>query len=312
VKRISFGGDDAKRLVYFFLSNFLYALALNLFLVKNQIAAGGFSGIATVIHSVIPIPIGTMVMIMNIPFFLFSFPIKGKEFTIKTFFGAFLYSALVDMTAFLPTLTYNKLLASFFGGFLYGIGVIFAVMANSSAGGTDLVNRLLVAKIKSASVGKMMLLVDGLVALLAIIVYKNVEAGLYAIFTIYVCSMITDKGLAGLDYASMCFIVTHRPPDEVAVPIMERLARGVTNIPAVGMFMGEERNILMVAVKPRETYRVKEIVSEVDDRAFMIVAHANEVLGNGFKDLVAGRHSVLPLSVETTFHSNLKSRPEVK
>jgi uncharacterized membrane-anchored protein YitT (DUF2179 family) len=135
----------------------------------------------------------------------------------------------------------------------------------------------------------MLLIVDGFVVILAMVVYGDIEAGLYAILTLCVCAVIADKGLAGLDRANVCLIVTGKEPGLLACPIMDKMKRGVTNITGAGMFAGHGRNVLIVAVKPRETYKIKEIVAFLDNSAFMMVIHANEVLGNGFKVIMPGR-----------------------
>jgi len=277
------GSGEPRKLIYLVLSCLLYTLSLRLFLIDNQIAAGGFSGLGIVINKFIPIPLGTLILIMNIPSFIASFFIKGLKFTIKTFIAAFIFSFILDFFSFVPTVTDNRLLASLFGGFLYGIGLMFSVLSESTAGGTDLITRLLVAKIKSSSVGKMMMFVDGTVVVLAMIVFGNIEVGLYAIMTLYVCSFFADKFLSGLDNANLCFIITRKPSDEVADPLLNKLQRGVTRINVMGMYGDSEYNMLMTAVKPKETFKVKEYVHQIDQGAFVIVTSASEVLGDGFK-----------------------------
>jgi uncharacterized membrane-anchored protein YitT (DUF2179 family) len=252
---------EAGKLLCLCAGTLLYALSLNLFLVKNEIAAGGFAGIATVLNSVVEVPIGVMVIIMNVPFLVLSVKVKGIPFTVKTLLAVFIYSFFVDSLSFLPTLTSNKLLAAIFGGFMYGAGVVFAVVSDSSAGGTDLLNRLLVAKFKSSSIGSMLLLVDGLVVVLAMLVYGEIEAGLYAILTLYICAAVADSGLARLDRANICFIVSGKEPRMLASLIMDRMKREAADISDAGMFADEGRNVLIVAVKPKETHKIKEIVS---------------------------------------------------
>ncbi len=174
----------------------LYTLALNLFLIGNKIAAGGFSGIATILHEVLPFPVGTMVLVMNIPVFAVSVPVKGWAFTLRTLAACFAYAMLIDGTSFLPTLTTNPWLAAVAGGVIYGVGLVCLVQSNTSVGGTDLVTRLLVTRWNNNGVGRMSLLVDGSVVVLAMVVYRNVLSGVYALATIAVCSLIADGLLA--------------------------------------------------------------------------------------------------------------------
>lgn len=276
-------GEEVKKLIYLLLCNVIYALTLRMFLIENQIAAGGFSGLGIVVNHFVPIPIGVLILMMNVPSFIASYFIKGFKFTFKTIIAASLFSFILDSLSFVPTVTHNKILASLFGGFTYGIGLMFSVLSESTAGGTDLITRLLVAKVKSSSVGKMMMFVDGSIVVLAMLAFKNVEVGLYAILTLYTCSYFADKFLSGFDNASLCFIITRKPPAEVAEPVLKKMQRGVTKINAVGMYGGSEVNVLLTAVKPKEAYKVKDFIYQIDPDAFIIVASASEVLGEGFK-----------------------------
>ena len=264
----------------------LYALSLNLFLADNNIAAGGLAGIATVLRSFIPLPISVLILIMNVPLLLLGLFVKGWQFTRNTIVGAVLYSALVELTSGLPAMTDNPLVATVFGGAMYGAGMALLVLGNGSTGGTDLINRILVSYFPSISVGKMGMLVDGAVVIFAMVVFRDIEVGLYAILTIYVCSIFADKALLGFDRGNLCIVITSRPPHEVADPLMATFHRAVTQMDGTGMYAGTGRNILMVAVKPSETPRLKALLSETDSAAFVVVVPANEVLGGNFKSLV--------------------------
>ena len=136
----------------------LYALSLNLFLAGNDIAAGGLAGVATVL---IPLRISVLILLMNLPLLAVSLAVRGWRFTRNTLVGSLLYSLLVEATSFLPTMTSDPLVATVFGGAMYGGGMALLVLGNGSTGGTDLVNRLLVSRFPGVSVGKMSLLVTG-------------------------------------------------------------------------------------------------------------------------------------------------------
>ena len=147
------------------------------FLAGNNIAAGGFSGIAIVLSSVLPVSIGTFIFLLNIPFLLLSLFIKGKRYTLLTLCGSTIYATILNAISFLPTVTENRLVAAVFGGLIYGVGAVFFLKSNASNGGTDLVARLLQTKFRSMSVGKMFLAVDGSVVIFAMIMFRDIEAG---------------------------------------------------------------------------------------------------------------------------------------
>ena len=163
------------------------------------------------------------------------------------------------------------------------LGAVLFLKSGASNGGTDLMARLLLVRFRSMSVGKMFLVVDGSVVIFAMIMFRDIEAGLYAIITIYVCGMVNDRILNGFDKANMCYVISDKDPVALSDAIQERLHRGVTLQRGVGMYQGYEHNILMTVVRPRETYRLKEIVKSLDPKAFVIMAEVNEVLGRGFK-----------------------------
>ena len=262
-----------------------YSLALNLFLIDNNIAAGGFAGLAMVLTSVLPLKVGTFMFLMNVPLLVASARMKGIKFTARTLVCTTVYSSVLNATDFLPTLTTDPLVASMFGGVLYGIGLACFVRGNISSGGTDLLNRLLVSKFPQISVGKMSMMIDGTVVVLAMLAFGDVQVGLYAIITLYICSTFADKMMGGFDRADLCFVITDQDPTRMANDLMRVLNRAVTKIDATGMYKGTGRSILMVVVRPRETFRMKREISLLDPNAFVVVAYANEAVGGGFKPL---------------------------
>lgn len=275
--------SEASKMIYFILGSLCYSLGIQLFLAGNSIAAGGFSGVAIVLSRFIPLTIGSFIFLMNLPFLAIAYVVKGKRYTLRTLLGSAIYSALLEAISFLPTVTHNKLVAAVFGGLLYGVGAVMILKSEASGGGTDLVARLLKTKFPQLSLGKLFIMVDGSVVLFAMVMFKDIEAGLYALITIYVCSIVNDRILQGFDRASMCYIITDNDPAILYHAISEELGRSVTLQHGVGMYAGSERNILMTVLRPRETWILKSIVAEYDPGAFVVMANATEVVGRGFK-----------------------------
>lgn len=263
--------------------NLLYALALALFLTGNNIAAGGLAGIAVVLCGFLPLGVGMLTLAMNIPILASAVVIKGWRYTAGTIAAAFLYSFTVEiLDRIMPTLTREPLVAAVFGGVLYGIGMTLLTVGNVSVGGTDLLCRLLNEKIPSLSVARLSLFIDGGIVVLAMLVFGNVEVGLYAIVTIFVCSTVADRVLLGIGRGSICLVVSGKEAEEIAAPLMEKLGRAVTRWSGNGMYTGENRNVLMVAVRPREVFQVKTLLKELDPSAFVVVVPANELIGGRF------------------------------
>ncbi len=278
-----FKNEKILRVFYIIAGNLIYALGLNLFFVGNNIAAGKFGGIATIINYLVPIPIGTIIFLMNIPVFIFSIKIKGWKYNAVNLIGCLIYAVFVNVTSWLPTLTTNKLLAAIFGGILYGLGIVFMMRSDCVAGGTDLIARLLLDRYKSSSIGKLMLTIDGLVVAASMIAFKEFEAGLYAILALTVCSFVADYILDNLKCTTACVIITEKDMNVITKTLYSNHISGATNLKGTGMFHDKEKNIIIAVVKPREACKVRELVNAADSQAFVFETRVNEVLGGSFR-----------------------------
>lgn len=271
-----------KSMLYMTLGNLIYALVLVLFLDGNNIAVGGFTGIAIIVNHIHPVPIGMFVFVLTIPLFIWAYFARGLRFVFATFICTLMYSLFADLLSFLPTITDNVMIAAVCSGILYGIAAVFFLRANVSSGGTDLLSKLLLMIKRDISLGTMYIVLDGLIVLASIFVFRDFEVGIYAVITLGLTSYVTDYLINGLNRANLFYIITDKDPKELSTIIMQKMHRGVTCIRGTGMFADSERNILLVAVKPRETYRLKDIVKEYASDSFMILLPASQVLGEGF------------------------------
>lgn len=282
--------ETVRNWIYVFLGATMYSLAINLFLSANNIASGGVSGIAVILSKIFPIKISVFVLVMNIPLLAVSIIAKGWTFTRNTIFGTLIFSFTTEITSYLPALTYQPLVAAIFGGVINGFGLAFLVMGNGSTGGTEIISRVLVKYFPSVGNGQMVMFVDGFVVVLAMAVFRNVEVGLYAMIAIYVTSLVGDQLLMGLDKGTLCLIITDKPSCEIAKAVMDAFERTVTELTGRGMYTETKKNVLLAAIKPTQTPKLKEILSKIDPAAFVIVMPATEILGEGFKTLsVAGK-----------------------
>ena len=278
-------GVTPKQIGYLMLSDLFYALALDLFYVHNNIAAGGLAGIGTVLNSLFDLPVGVVVFILNIPICLWGLTLKGKSYIFMSLIAVAVYSTIVDVLAFLPSVTDDKLVAVICGGILYGVAASFSVKAQISAGGTDLLAKLIITKFRHVSLGTLLMIIDGSIVCLAMVVYGEIEAGIYAILAIAVTSIVTDKINSGFNKADMFYIFANKNLDKIAHAILYDMERGATCLTGTGMYAGAERKILLVVVKPNEMPRLKAIVHKYDPSAFIILTSAFEIIGEGFEDL---------------------------
>lgn len=259
---------------------FVIAVGFNLFLFPNRVASGGVSGISTILHGLFGWNAGIVQFSFNIPLFLAGVLILGKSFGFKSLLGTLVLPFFVILTEKWEAATLDPLLGAIFGGIVVGCGLGLVFKGKASTGGTDLLAQI-ITKYTGLTLGTSVLLIDGLIALSAAIVF-DFEQGLYAIIGLFVTTKTIDIIQMGFSQSKMVYIITKKN-DEVRDVIYRDVDRGITKISAVGGYTGEERNILMVVVYQTEFTKLKQVVKNVDPTAFVIVSDAYEVLGEGFK-----------------------------
>ncbi|OEB99839.1 membrane protein [Lysinibacillus sphaericus] len=266
--------------VYVIVGAAVVAIGFNVFLLPNQVASGGVSGISTILHGLFGWNPGLVQYAFNIPLFLAGVIILGKKFGVKSFIGTITLPFIVLLTNHWEPWTDNPLLGALFGGIVVGLGIGLVFKGNASTGGTDLLAQI-ITKYTGLSLGTSVLLIDGIIAISAAIVF-DLEKGLYALIGLYVTTKTIDIIQLGFSQSKMVYIITLKQ-DEVRDAIYAEIDRGVTKLPAIGGYTGEARPVLMVVVYQTEFTKLKQLIKNVDPSAFVIVSDAYEVLGEGFK-----------------------------
>lgn len=261
----------------------LYALAYNWFFAPNQVAMGGLTGLAQVIHVVLPfLPVGGMVFAMNVPLFFLGWKYIGGHLLVSSLYSMAVSSFAIDIIARIHTFQpQDTMLAALFGGALLGFSLGLVFSQGATTGGTDIVTRLIKLKLPWLPLGKIMLIPDFTVITLAAIAFGKVESALYGLVALFVCTKVMDTVLYGMDTSKVAYIISDNYR-AIADAILE-LDRGATILHAEGAWSGQDKKVLMVAFKQKEIVRVKELVNSLDERAFLIVCDAHDVLGEGFR-----------------------------
>ncbi|PKM47348.1 MAG: hypothetical protein CVV03_03790 [Firmicutes bacterium HGW-Firmicutes-8] len=260
----------------------LTAVGLDMFLVPNRIAAGGVSGIATIIHYAAYFPVGATMLAINIPLFMISVKRLGMGFGLRSLFGTIVLSLLIDiMVPVVPVPTRDPLLASIYGGIIVGIGLGIVFRNRGTTGGTDLAAAVINNYMK-LRVGVVLFVIDASVIVTAGIVFKSAELALYALLTVFLTTRVIDIVQEGFGYAKAALIVSHKP-EEVAEAILRKLDRGATALLGKGMYTGADRDVILSVVTRSEISTLKELVAGIDPTAFVILTDVHEVLGEGFK-----------------------------
>lgn len=265
------------------IGTFLYAIAVHIFTAPNEIAPGGVTGLATVISYLTGLPIGALSFLINVPLLLLGFRFIGRRFTLRTLITVGLSTLMIDVvTRGMPVFTGDMVMASLAGGVILGIGLGIIFMRGSTTGGTDIVARLLQRRWPHMQMGRLMLLIDCVVLLIAAAVYGSMESALYGAVCIFSSSVMIDVVLYGMDRGKMVMVVSDIPA-QVTQAILAGLDRGVTLLEGEGAYTGDPKKIIMCAIRPNQFYKLKEITLESDPNAFIIALDTSEVFGEGFK-----------------------------
>ena len=263
----------------------IFSLGIVMFSAPNNIAPGGVSGIGTMLNHLFNIPIGAVIIAINIPLFIFSFKRFGRNFFKKSLFATFLTSSLIDILPFVleKHYIYSPLLASIFGGVSIGVGVGIIFLRGGTTGGADILAKLIRVKFPHLSLGTLVFIIDAVIVIATLFVYKSVEALLYSTILFFVTSRAVDAIIFGAARSKMLLIITSAP-DEISKRIMIEIGHGVTLIPAFGAYTKEEKTILLSVVRPNEVSETNKIVKEIDRSAFTVITESNEVFGYGFQN----------------------------
>jgi uncharacterized membrane-anchored protein YitT (DUF2179 family) len=266
------------------LGSVLYSLSFDWFYVPNQIGFGGLTALGMILNHLSPaIPIGTVVLVLNIPIFILGWKFLGGHTLVSSLFAMAATSVLVDLIAAIYTFPpMDPMLAAVFGGVSLGasLGMIFS--KGATTGGTDLIARLLKLPFAWLPMGKLLLAVDLSMLLAVSIAFRSMESAMYGIISLYISTLVMDMVLYGLDQSKVAYIVTTRP-QEIAAEIDRQMDRGATFLHGEGSFSREEKLVLMCAFKQKQIVPLKALVHELDPEAFLIVCDAHEVLGQGFR-----------------------------
>ena len=268
------------------LVSILYGAGTSLFLSPNDLVPGGITGVAMIISRYIPLSVGTIFMALNIPIIAVALYKFGFKFIISTFYTICSVSVFTDIFAGFGAVTKEPLLAVFTGDILiaFAIGIVFR--CGATTGGADIIVKLLRLKYPHIKTGKLFMMFDLCVISLSGILFNNIDAALYAFIGLFVMSAVVDMVLYGQDEAKMVFIISEKS-EMLAEKIMVDVDAGVTFLTGRGAYSKKEKDVILCVIKKSTYPKVEEVIKETDPNAFLIVTHANEIYGEGYKDIFA-------------------------
>lgn len=263
--------------------SFIMAVGVALFLLPNQLSSGGIAGIATITYYLLKIPMGTVIMVINIPLFLFSGYKIGKAFFIKSIIGTISLSFFIDILDKIEPLTNDRFLACVYGGIIIGIGTAVLLKVNSSTGGSDLISYIAKKYNPTIRTSNIILIIDFVIICLNMLFFREIEIGLYSAIAIYLMGKIIDILFEGIYFTKMMLIISDKS-EEIAKVIENEIKRGITGIYGKGMYTNNEKLILMCVAPRKDIARIKLMARKIDRNSFIIITNSREVLGQGFKD----------------------------
>ena len=270
----------AKRLCQFLLGCFIIAIAFNLFIASNDLVPGGVGGIAVILKNLFGFDNSITILVINIFLLILSFILLGVEKTRSTILGTILFPILIKLTenanVWIKFDTSKILLMAIMGGALYGIGAGLVFKAGFTTGGTDIINQIL-AKYGKMSMGRAMLMSDGLIVILSG-VFFGLPSMLYSIMILYMISVISDRIVLGISDNKMFYIVT-KQEDEMKEFILKELNHGATIFRARGGFNQKKEKVIMTVLPTSKYYDLRRGIERIDKEAFFIVTDSYELFG---------------------------------
>ena len=262
----------------------IYALAFDWFVAPNQIAMGGVTGLAQIVNALVPVlPVGVLSILVNVPLFLAGWRLLGGRLLVSSLYAMAVSSLAIDVIAWMHTFPpMDPILATLYGGAGMGVGLGLVFSQGATTGGTDIIGKLLKLKFPWLPIGKLVMIPDMVVVILAAVVFGTVNAALYGLIQMYLLSKVMDMILYGWDTSRVAYIITDRW--EETVQGLLDMNRGVTLLQGKGAYTGAEKQVLLVAFRQREIVPSKRMLREIDPKAFFIVCDAHEILGEGFGD----------------------------
>ena len=285
---------------------FLMGFAFNVFLDANHISPSGFAGLCSIISNVIAehfnfrIPASLLYLIINGILFIFAFKKMGINFAINSAIGILGYSLFIQICKFDIGLgSGDLLLCAIYGGVLMGIGLGLVFRGHGSTGGSDMLANILGKKFRFLTVGNLVLIVDTIVIVLSYFAYRELALSLYSLISIYIMTKLSDIIIAGVQGVRAYYIISANY-QEISDEIMKNMERGVTCFEAQGMYTKKQQKVVMTVVTRAESVKLRQIVAELDNNAFMYSTPISEAMGSGF----------IPINKESKKIKNIKNVKE--
>ena len=265
-----------KKYIYIFIGSIITAIGLEIFLIPNNIIDGGVVGISIMLSAITGLPFGAFLILINLPFLYLGYKHIGKAFAIATTFAVI--SLSFWSSVFLPVLpvTNDYFLAAVFGGIITGTGVGLIIRNGGSLDGTEIV-AILTDKKTVFSVGEIVMFINLFILSSASLVF-GWDKAMYSLVAYFVTSKMIDVVLKGLEETYSVMIVTSQHTD-ILNRLMLEMDKGVTVLHGEGGYTKEKRKILYCVVTRLEIDKLKNMVLDIDEGAFVTINPVSDIVG---------------------------------
>lgn len=271
---------DVRRNFFVILGSFLFSISITGFLIPHQLLSGGVTGISILSNYIANIPVNLAIVIINIPIFIIGYKLVNKRFMIISLIGATSQVLFITWTSNVPMFVDDPLLSAIFGGVLGGLGAGIIFANRGSTGGIDII-AVIMRKYFSVDIGNTMLAINSVIIII-LSLFFGVKLGMYTLISIYINALVIDKVQQGLDKKKALLVITEKP-EESRLAIINQVKRGVTLLDGHGGYTKESKEVIFCLVNPFQLAKIREILLDIDSKAFITVLEASEVVGAGFK-----------------------------
>jgi uncharacterized membrane-anchored protein YitT (DUF2179 family) len=262
----------------------LMGLAYSLFLIPHHFVPGGVSGIAIIINYFTKLPVGALIIALNIPIFLLGLRTMGKRYVAGSLLGMVLSSVMTDIfheILRVRAATQNEILAAVYGGIMLGAGLGLVFRGRASTGGSDIIGMIL-SKYTGMSLGFGIMVSDFLIISASGLALWNLEAPLYGYIVLFLSTRVIDLVLEGWSHSKLVIITSTRT-DEIADFILYKLDRSGTALRSRSLYLNRQGEIILTVIHRKQLTDLREFISDLDPEAFVIINDTYDVLGRGFK-----------------------------
>ncbi|GED12051.1 membrane protein [Aneurinibacillus migulanus] len=269
-----------KRAFFIILGSILMAIGLEIFLVPNQIIDGGIVGISIILSHLTGMKLGIFLFVLNLPFLILGYKQIGKTFALSTLLGVTVMSIVTSFLHPVPELTEDPLLAAVFGGIILGIGVGMVIRYGGSLDGTEII-AIVFNKRLPFSVGETVMFFNIFILGSAGFVF-GWDRAMYSLMAYFIAFKMIDVTIQGLDESRSVWIISEKHR-EIGDALLARLGRGVTYLNGEGAYTGDDKKVIFCVVTRLEEAKLKSIIEDIDEAAFLAVGAINNVKGGNFK-----------------------------